>query len=89
MPKEITIDKMVDQVFDSKANEIIDDIAEERTFIVNTLKLWVEDDEMWQQFAENKQMRKVFLMQMQALTLQELEANALIELVTIKQGIDE
>ena len=89
MPKEITIDKMIDQVFDSKANEMIDDIAEERTFIVNTLKLWVEDDEMWQQFAENKQMRKVFLMQMQALTLQELEANALIELVTIKQGIDE
>jgi len=89
MPKEITIDKMVDQVFDSKANEIIDDIAEERTFIVNTLKLWVEDDEMWQQFVESKQMRKVFLMQMQALTLQELEANALIELVTIKQGIDE
>lgn len=89
MPKEITIDKMVDQVFDSKANEIIDDIAEERTFIVNTLKLWVEDDEMWQQFVDSKQMRKVFLMQMQALTLQELEANALIELVTIKQGIDE
>ena len=88
MPKEITIDKMVDQVFDSKANEIIDDIAEERTFIVNTLKLWVEDDEMWQQFAENKQMRKVFLMQMQALTMQELEANALIELVTIKQGVE-
>jgi hypothetical protein len=88
MSKEITIDKMVDQVFDSKANEIIDDIAEERTFIVNTLKLWIEDDEMWQQFVDSKQMRKVFLMQMQALTMQELEANALIELVTIKQGIE-
>ena len=88
MPKEITIDKMIDQVFDSKANEMIDDIAEERTFIVNTLKLWVEDDEMWQEFAENKQMRKVFLMQMQALTLQELETNALIELATIKNGVE-
>jgi hypothetical protein len=88
MSKEIAIHKMIDQVFDSKADEIIDDIAEERTFIVNTLKLWIEDDEMWQQFAESKQMRKVFLMQMQALTMQELEANALIELVTIKQGVE-
>ena len=88
MSREIPIHKMIDQVFDSKADEIIDDIAEERTFIVNTLKLWIEDDEMWQQFAENKQMRKVFLMQMQALTMQELEANALIELVTIKQGVE-
>lgn len=86
MPKEIAIHKMVDQVFEKGVNEIIDDVAEERTFIVNTLKSWINDDEMWQEFATNKQSRKIFLNQMQALTLQELETNALIELATIKQG---
>jgi hypothetical protein len=43
---------------------------------------------MWQDFATNKNARKVFLNQMQALTLQELETNALIELATIKNGVE-
>jgi hypothetical protein len=88
MSKEIAIHKMIDQVFEKGVDDIVDDVAEERTFIVNTLKLWINDDEMWQDFATNKHARKVFINQMQALTLQELETNALIELATIKQGIE-
>ena len=79
---------MVDQVFDKKATSVIDDIVEERTFILNLMKLWVSDDEMWQMLVDDKQMRKVFIQQVQSLTLQELETNALIELVTIKQGAE-
>jgi len=88
MPKEIAIHKMVDQVFEKGVDDIIDDVAEERTFIVNTLKFWINNDEMWQDFATNKNARKVFLNQIQELTLQELQTNALIELATIKNGIE-
>jgi hypothetical protein len=88
MSREIPIHKMIEQVFEKGVDDIVDDVAEERTFIVNTLKLWINDDEMWQDFATNKNARKVFLNQMQALTLQELETNALIELATIKQGAE-
>ena len=86
MPKEMSIHKMIDQVFDKKANSVIDEIVEERTFILNSMKSWISDDEMWKQFVDEKDLRKVFIWQVQALTLQELESNALIELVTIKQG---
>ena len=88
MEKDKPIHKMVDQVFDKKATSVIDDIVEERTFILNLMKLWVSDDEMWQMLVDDKQMRKVFIQQVQSLTLQELETNALIELVTIKQGTE-
>ena len=86
MSKEIAIHKMVDQVFDKSATSVIDEIAEERNFIVKALKHYIETDEVWQQFVDNKEMRKQFITSIQALTLQELETNALIELVTIKQG---
>ena len=82
----MSIHKMIDQVFDKKANSVIDEIVEERTFILNSMKSWISDDEMWKQFVDEKDLRKVFIWQVQALTLQELESNALIELVTIKQG---
>ena len=86
MSKEMPIHKMVDQVFDKGATSVIDEIAEERNFIVKALKHYIETDEVWQQFVDNKEMRKQFITSIQALTLQELETNALIELVTIKQG---
>lgn len=86
MSKEMPIHKMVDQVFDKSATSVIDEIADERKFIVKALKHYIETDEVWQQFVDNKEMRKQFITSIQALTLQELETNALIELVTIKQG---
>ena len=48
------IHKMVDQVFEKGANALVDEIAEERQFIVSTLKDWINDDEMWKDFATNK-----------------------------------
>ncbi len=91
MPKEIAIHKMVDQVFEKGVNKLVDEIAEERTFIVNTLRKWIEDDQMWEAFvtAEDKQTgRKLFIESLQELTLQELQTNALIELATIKHGVE-
>jgi putative Ca2+/H+ antiporter (TMEM165/GDT1 family) len=88
MSRPKAIHTMVDQVFVNGIEEMIDDIAEERTFIVNTLKLWINDDEMWQEFVDSKQNRKVFLNQVQALMLQELETNALIELATINNEVE-
>jgi hypothetical protein len=91
MPKEIAIHKMVDQVFEKGVNRLVDEIAEERTFIVNTLRKWIEDDQMWEAFvtAEDKQTgRKLFIESLQELTLQELQTNALIELATIKHGVE-
>jgi putative Ca2+/H+ antiporter (TMEM165/GDT1 family) len=88
MSRPKSIHTMVDQVFVNGIEEMIDDIAEERTFIVNTLKLWINDDEMWQEFVDSKQNRKVFLNQVQALMLQELETNALIELATINNEVE-
>jgi predicted transcriptional regulator len=91
MPKEIAIHKMVDQVFEKGVNKLVDEIAEERTFVVNTLRKWIEDDQMWEAFvtAEDKQTgRKLFIESLQELTLQELQTNALIELATIKHGVE-
>ena len=85
MPKEKPIHKMVDEVFDKQLeNELIDEIAEERNFIVNTLKSWIDTDEMWEQMVDNKDARKLFLMNMQMLFLTELENSTLIELATTK-----
>ena len=85
MPKEKAIHKMVDEVFDKQLeNDLIDEIAEERNFIVNTLKSWIETDEMWEQMVDNKDARKLFLMNMQMLFLTELENSTLIELATTK-----
>ena len=85
MPKERPIHKMIDEVFDKQLeNELIDEIAEERNFIVNTLKSWIDTDEMWEQMVENKEARKLFLMNMQMLFLTELENSTLIELATTK-----
>ena len=85
MPKEKPMHKMIDEVFDKQLeNELIDEIAEERNFIVNTLKSWIETDEMWEQMVDNKDARKLFLMNMQMLFLTELENSTLIELATTK-----
>ena len=84
MKKEMPIHKMVDQVFEKGANALVDEIAEERTFIVNTLKDWINDNEMWKDFVDNKQGRQMFIQAVQELALQELQTNALIELATIK-----
>ena len=84
MKKEIPIHKMIDQVFEKGANALVDEIAEERTFIVNTLKDWINDNEMWKDFVDNKQGRQMFIQAVQELALQELQTNALIELATIK-----
>ena len=70
MPKEKPIHKMVEEVFDKQLeNDLIDEIAEERNFIVNTLKSWIETDEMWEQMVDNKDARKLFLMNMQNLLM--------------------
>ena len=86
MKKEMPIHKMVDQVFEKGANALVDEIAEERQFIVKTLKNWLNDDEMWQDFVTSKQGRQMFIQAVQELALQEMSTNALIELATIKQG---
>lgn len=85
MPKEKPIHKMVEEVFDKQLEkDLIDEIAEERNFIVNTLKSWIETDEMWEQLVDNKEARKQFLINMQLLFLTELENSTLIELATTK-----
>jgi hypothetical protein len=85
MSKEMTIDKMVDDVFIKDLNDdLIDEITEERNFILNTLKSFIDTDEVWQQMVDNKEARKLFLNNMQVLFLQEMENSALIELATIK-----
>jgi len=85
--KEKPIHKMVDEVFDKELEtDLFDEIVEERNFIVNTLKTWIETDAIWEQFVDNKEQRKMFLMQMQMLFLTELENSTLIELATTKHG---
>ena len=84
MKKEIPIHKMVDQAFVKGANALVDEIAEERQFIVSTLKDWINDDEMWKDFVTSKDGRKMFIYAVQELALQEMSTNALIELATIK-----
>ena len=89
MPKEKPIHKMVDEVFDKELEtDLFDEIVEERNFIVNTLKTWIETDAIWEQMVENKEERKQFLMHMQMLFLTELENSTLIELATTKWGND-
>ena len=84
MKKPMPIHKMVDQVFEKGVNNLIDDIAEERQFIVKTLRDWINDNEMWKEFVDNKQGRQMFINAVQELALQEMSTNALIELATIK-----
>jgi hypothetical protein len=89
MPKEMTIDKMVDEVFDKTIDDdLINDIVEERLFIVNTLKQFLETDELWEQMVDNKEARGLFINNLQVLFMQETENSILIELVTIKQGVE-
>jgi len=85
MSKEKPIHKMIDEVFTKELDaDLFDEIVEERNFIVNTLKTWIETDEVWEQMVDNKEQRKMFLMQMQMLFLTELENSTLIELATTK-----
>ena len=78
---------MVNEVFDKELdNDLIDEIVEERNFIVNTLKSWIETDEVWQQMVDDKEQRKSFLNNMQMLFLTELQNSTLIELATTRHG---
>jgi hypothetical protein len=89
MPKEKPIHKMVEEVFDKDVtHELIDELVEERTFIVNTLKKFVEHDELWVQLVDNMEARKQFLVNLQMLFLNEIENSTLIELATTKWGND-
>ena len=84
MKKQIPIHKMVDQVFEKGVNNLVDEIVEERQFIIKTLKDWINDNEMWKDFVDNKQGRQMFINAVQELALQEMSTNALIEIATIK-----
>jgi hypothetical protein len=89
MPKEKPIHKMVEEVFDKDVtNDLLDELVEERTFIVNTLKKFVEHDELWVQLVDNLEARKNFLVNLQMLFLNEIENSTLIELATTKWGND-
>jgi len=78
MPKEMTIDKMVDEVFDKTIDDdLINDIVEERLFIVNTLKQFLETDELWEQMVDNKEARGLFINNLQVLFMQETENSIL------------
>lgn len=80
---------MVNEVFSKELdNDLIDEIVEERNFIVNTLKTWINTDEMWQELVDNKEARKLFINNIQLLFMQETENSVLIELATINQGVD-
>ena len=87
--KEKPIHKMVEEVFDKDVtNGLLDELVEERTFIVNTLKKFVEHDEIWVQLVDNMEARKQFLVNLQMLFLNEIENSTLIELATTKWGND-
>ena len=87
MPKEKPIHKMVEEVFDKDVTQdLIDELAEEKTFIVNTMKKFVETDEIWEQLLDNKEARKAFLNNLQMLFLNDIENSTLIELATTKHG---
>jgi len=88
MKKEMPIHRMVDNVFQKGIEDLIDEIAQERTFVVNTLKEMMNDDALWQEMVTNKESRKMFIWSIQELTLQEIQTNHLIELTTIKHGED-
>ena len=86
MPKKL-IHTMVDELFDKELDsDLIDEIVEERNFIVNTLRSWIETDEVWQQMVDDKEQRKSFLNNMQMLFLTELQNSTLIELATTRHG---
>jgi hypothetical protein len=87
VPKEKPIHKMVEEVFDKDVTQdLIDELAEEKTFIVNTMKKFVETDEIWEQLLDNKEARKAFLNNLQMLFLNDIENSTLIELATTKHG---
>ena len=76
---------MVDEVFDKQLDSnLIDEIVEERLFIVNTLREFIETDEIWEQLVDNKEARKLFINNLQVLFMQETENSILIELATTK-----
>ena len=87
MPKEKPIHKMVDEVFHKDLNkDLFDEIVEERNFVVNTLKQFIETDEIWEQMVHNKSARSLFINNLQVLFMQETENSILIELATTKHG---
>jgi hypothetical protein len=89
MPKEKPIHKMVEEVFDKDVtHDLIDELVEERNFIVNTLKKFVEHDDLWVQLVDNMEARKQFLINLEMLFLNEIENTTLIELATTKWGND-
>lgn len=89
MPKEKPIHKMVDEVFDKDVtHDLIDELVEERNFIINTLKKFVEHDDLWVQLVDNMEARKQFLINLEMLFLNEIENSTLIELATTKWGND-
>jgi hypothetical protein len=89
MSKEKPIHKMVEEVFDKDVtHDLIDELVEERTFIVNTLKKFIEHDDIWVQLVDNMEARKNFLVNLQMLFLNEIENSTLIELATTKWGND-
>ena len=89
MSKEKPIHKMIEEVFDKDVtHDLIDELVEERSFIVNTLKKFVEHDELWIQLVDNIEARKQFLTNLQMLFLNEIENQTLIELATTKWGND-
>jgi hypothetical protein len=89
MPKEKPIHKMVEEVFDKDVTiDLIDELVEERNFIVNTLKKFVEHDDLWVQLVDNMEARKQFLVNLEMLFLNEIENSTLIELATTKWGND-
>jgi hypothetical protein len=89
MSKEKPIHKMVEEVFDKDVNvDLLDELVEERNFIVNTLKKFIEHDEIWVQLVDNLEARKNFLTNLQMLFLNEIENSTLIELATTKWGND-
>ena len=80
---------MVDEVFDKDVtHDLIDELVEERNFIVNTLKKFVEHDDLWVQLLDNMEARKQFLINLEMLFLNEIENSTLIELATTKWGND-
>jgi hypothetical protein len=89
VPKEKPIHKMVDEVFDKDVtHDLIDELVEERNFIINTLKKFVEHDDLWVQLVDNMEARKQFLINLEMLFLNEIENSTLIELATTKWGND-
>jgi len=89
VPKEKPIHKMVNEVFDKDVtHDLIDELVEERNFIINTLKKFVEHDDLWVQLLDNMEARKQFLINLEMLFLNEIENSTLIELATTKWGND-